>query len=131
MDFKSRTWPKVKFHFFFHLHLLLLLFQIKLEASKIKLPRLPQGSYSPSGSNQKIYELCVCSNGKLFLSQAGSSSTCQINPSICLWKRLFAAGFMARQLSCHLILLEHRKPIKDSCVCLGGGGVCVHVCVNI
>ncbi|KAH0629876.1 hypothetical protein JD844_012333, partial [Phrynosoma platyrhinos] len=58
--------------------------QITLEAANIKLPRLPQGSYSPSGSGQKAYELCVCPNGRLFLTQAGSSSTCQIKTSVCL-----------------------------------------------
>ncbi|XP_054831857.1 delta-sarcoglycan isoform X2 [Eublepharis macularius] len=58
--------------------------EIMLDAANIKLPRLPQGSYSPTGSRQKIYELCVCPNGRLFLSQAGSSSTCQINSSVCL-----------------------------------------------
>ncbi|KAJ6667869.1 hypothetical protein lerEdw1_016190 [Lerista edwardsae] len=58
--------------------------EITLEAANIKLPRLPQGSYSSTGSRQKIYELCVCPNGRLFLSQAGSSSTCQINKSVCL-----------------------------------------------
>ncbi|XP_077182548.1 delta-sarcoglycan isoform X2 [Paroedura picta] len=58
--------------------------EITLDAANIKLPGLPQGSYSPTGSRQKIYELCVCPNGKLFLSQAGSSSTCQINSSVCL-----------------------------------------------
>ncbi|KAF7249565.1 Delta-sarcoglycan [Varanus komodoensis] len=56
---------------------------ITLEAANIKLPRLPQGS-SSSGSRQKTYELCVCPNGRLFLSQAGSTSTCQINTSVCL-----------------------------------------------
>ncbi|XP_048344133.1 delta-sarcoglycan isoform X1 [Sphaerodactylus townsendi] len=58
--------------------------EITLDAANIKLPRLPQGSYSSTGSRQKIYELCVCPNGRLFLSQAGSSSTCQINSSVCL-----------------------------------------------
>ncbi|NXS19007.1 SGCD protein, partial [Mystacornis crossleyi] len=57
---------------------------ITLNSAKIKLPNLPQGSSSSAGSRQKIYELCVCPNGRLFLSQAGSSSTCQINTSVCL-----------------------------------------------
>nr|XP_028573274.1 delta-sarcoglycan [Podarcis muralis] len=58
--------------------------EITLEAANIKLPRLPLGSFSSTGSRQKIYELCVCPNGRLFLSQAGSSSTCQIKTSVCL-----------------------------------------------
>ncbi|XP_025056758.1 delta-sarcoglycan isoform X3 [Alligator sinensis] len=58
--------------------------EITLDSAKIKLPKLPQGFYSAAGSRQKIYELCVCPNGRLFLSQAGASSTCQINTSVCL-----------------------------------------------
>ncbi|XP_074068638.1 delta-sarcoglycan isoform X2 [Macrotis lagotis] len=58
--------------------------EIQLDAAKIKLPRLPRGSYSPTGTRQKVFEICVCSNGRLFLSQAGSGSTCQINTSVCL-----------------------------------------------
>ncbi|KQK85128.1 delta-sarcoglycan isoform X14 [Amazona aestiva] len=58
--------------------------EITLNSAKIKLPNLPQGSSSSAGSRQKIYELCVCPNGRLFLSQAGTSSTCQINTSVCL-----------------------------------------------
>ncbi|XP_072368665.1 delta-sarcoglycan isoform X1 [Scyliorhinus torazame] len=59
--------------------------EIRLEAGKIKLPRLPMGSYTSSPSaRQNIFEVCVCSNGKLFLSQAGAGSTCQINSSVCL-----------------------------------------------
>ncbi|XP_042706929.1 delta-sarcoglycan isoform X4 [Chrysemys picta bellii] len=57
--------------------------EITLNAANIRLPRLPLASHSSTGSRQKIYELCVCSNGRLFLSQAGASSTCQINTSIC------------------------------------------------
>ncbi|XP_029439898.1 delta-sarcoglycan isoform X2 [Rhinatrema bivittatum] len=57
--------------------------EIKLDAAKIKLPRLPRGSYSSTGSRQKVYEICVCPNGRLFLSQAGAGSTCQINTSVC------------------------------------------------
>ncbi|XP_075458292.1 delta-sarcoglycan isoform X2 [Ascaphus truei] len=59
--------------------------EILLQAAKVKLPRLPRGSYSSStGSSQKVYEICVCPNGRLFLSQAGSKSTCQINTIVCL-----------------------------------------------
>ncbi|MBN3320631.1 SGCD protein, partial [Atractosteus spatula] len=58
--------------------------EITLDAGKIKLPKLPQGTYSAAGTRQKVYELCVCPNGKLFLSQAGTGSTCQISTSVCL-----------------------------------------------
>ncbi|XP_069510051.1 delta-sarcoglycan isoform X3 [Ambystoma mexicanum] len=58
--------------------------EISLNAANIKLPRLPRGAYSSMGLKQNVYEICVCSNGRLFLSQAGSSSTCQINTSVCL-----------------------------------------------
>ncbi|XP_051870914.1 delta-sarcoglycan isoform X2 [Pristis pectinata] len=59
--------------------------EISLEARKIKLPRLPMGSYTSTPSaRQNIFEVCVCPNGKLFLSQAGVGSTCQINSSACL-----------------------------------------------
>lgn len=58
--------------------------EIKLDAAKIKLPRLPHGSYTPAGTRQKVFEICVCANGRLFLSQAGTGSTCQINTSVCL-----------------------------------------------
>ncbi|XP_041443905.1 delta-sarcoglycan [Xenopus laevis] len=58
--------------------------EILLQAPNVKLPQLPRGSYSSSGSRQKVYELCACPNGRLFLSQAGSGSTCQINTSVCL-----------------------------------------------
>nr|XP_020022784.1 delta-sarcoglycan [Castor canadensis] len=58
--------------------------EIKLDAAKIRLPRLPHGSYTPTGTRQKVFEICVCANGRLFLSQAGTGSTCQINTSVCL-----------------------------------------------
>ncbi|XP_066572557.1 delta-sarcoglycan isoform X3 [Amia ocellicauda] len=59
--------------------------EITLDASKIKLPKLPQGTYSTAaGTRQKVYEVCVCPNGRLFLSQAGTGSTCQISTSVCL-----------------------------------------------
>lgn len=71
--------------------------QITLNSAKIKLPNLPQGSSSSAGSRQKIYELCVCPNGRLFLSQAGSSSTCQINTSVCLWETICSGASQAAQ----------------------------------
>ncbi|XP_067899957.1 delta-sarcoglycan [Heterodontus francisci] len=59
--------------------------EISLDARKIKLPRLPMGSYTSSPSaGQNVFEVCVCPNGKLFLSKAGVGSTCQINSNVCL-----------------------------------------------
>ncbi|KAM9313432.1 delta-sarcoglycan [Gastrophryne carolinensis] len=58
--------------------------EIQLKAANVKLPHLPRGSYSPSAPRQNVYEICVCPSGKLFLSQAGSESTCQMNNNICL-----------------------------------------------
>ncbi|XP_031195420.1 zeta-sarcoglycan isoform X1 [Mastomys coucha] len=63
--------------------------EIFLNADSIRLGNLPIGSFSssPSSSNsrQTVYELCVCPNGKLYLSPAGVGSTCQSSSSICLW----------------------------------------------
>lgn len=58
--------------------------EITLDAKKIKLLRLPEGKASPSGTRQTVFEVCVCPNGKLFLSQAGTGSTCQISNNVCL-----------------------------------------------
>ncbi|XP_018584100.1 delta-sarcoglycan [Scleropages formosus] len=58
--------------------------EIMLDASKVKLLRLPEGKASPMGTRQTVYEVCLCPNGRLFLSQAGTGSTCQISNSVCL-----------------------------------------------
>lgn len=62
--------------------------QISLDARRIRLMRLPEGkassSSSSSGTRQTVYEVCVCANGRLFLSQAGTGSTCQISNNVCL-----------------------------------------------
>ncbi|KAI4902946.1 hypothetical protein NFI96_020370 [Prochilodus magdalenae] len=58
--------------------------EITLDARRIKLLRLPEGKASPTGTRQTVYEVCVCPNGKLFLSQAGTGSTCQISNNVCL-----------------------------------------------
>ncbi|XP_036380500.1 delta-sarcoglycan [Megalops cyprinoides] len=58
--------------------------EITLDASRIKLLRLPEGQASPTATRQTVFEVCVCPNGKLFLSQAGTGSTCQISNSVCL-----------------------------------------------
>ncbi|KAM4709758.1 zeta-sarcoglycan [Discoglossus pictus] len=64
--------------------------EIFLNADNIRLGNLPQGSFSPSspssvGPRQTVYELCICPNGKLYLSPAGASSTCQSSSNVCLW----------------------------------------------
>ncbi|KAM7110636.1 zeta-sarcoglycan isoform 3-T3 [Molossus nigricans] len=63
--------------------------EIFLNADTIRLGSLPTGSFSSSPSSsharQTVYELCVCPNGKLYLSPAGVGSTCQSSSNICLW----------------------------------------------
>lgn len=63
--------------------------QILLDASSIQLGDLPLGVYAPSPSQASwghtIYEVCVCPSGKVYLSPAESSSTCQTMSNICLW----------------------------------------------
>lgn len=63
--------------------------QILLDASSIQLGDLPLGVYTPSPSQaalgHTIYEVCVCPSGKVYLSPAESSSTCQTMSNICLW----------------------------------------------
>ncbi|XP_076130703.1 delta-sarcoglycan isoform X1 [Alosa pseudoharengus] len=57
---------------------------IILDAQKIKLLRLPEGVASPSPSRQTVFEVCVCANGIVFLSQAGTGSTCQMSNHVCI-----------------------------------------------
>ncbi|XP_067222355.1 gamma-sarcoglycan isoform X1 [Chanodichthys erythropterus] len=50
-----------------------------LDAESVRLPTLPVGKARTSGDSQGMYdmfEVCVCPSGKLFLSNAGVSSTC-------------------------------------------------------
>ncbi|MCI4385995.1 hypothetical protein PGIGA_G00057020 [Pangasianodon gigas] len=50
-----------------------------LDAETIRLPKLPVGEAGSPGDSQGLYnmfEVCVCPSGKLFLSRAGLSSTC-------------------------------------------------------
>nr|XP_055215647.1 gamma-sarcoglycan isoform X1 [Gorilla gorilla gorilla] len=55
-----------------------------LDAETVCLPKLVQGTWGPSGSSQSLYEICVCPDGKLYLSVAGVSTTCQEHSHICL-----------------------------------------------
>lgn len=65
------------------------LLQILLDANTIQLGSLPLGIYTASPSQasleQAVYEVCVCPSGKIYLSPAESSSTCQAMSNICLW----------------------------------------------
>ncbi|XP_074072315.1 gamma-sarcoglycan isoform X1 [Macrotis lagotis] len=54
-----------------------------LDAATVCLPKLVQGTQGHSGSSQRLYEICVCPDGKLYLSVAGVGSTCQENSSVC------------------------------------------------
>ncbi|XP_054982770.1 delta-sarcoglycan isoform X3 [Sorex araneus] len=58
--------------------------EIRLDAASIRLPRLPHGAHAPAGARQKVFEICACANGRLFLAQAGAGSTCQAHTSVCL-----------------------------------------------
>ncbi|KAG7243362.1 hypothetical protein INR49_011818 [Caranx melampygus] len=63
--------------------------EILLDANTIQLGSLPLGVYTASPSQatqeQAVYEVCVCPSGKIYLSPAESSSTCQAMSNICLW----------------------------------------------
>ncbi|XP_010886387.1 zeta-sarcoglycan isoform X2 [Esox lucius] len=62
--------------------------EIVLDANTIRLGRLlPLGVYSPDPAPRRhtVYELCVCPNGRLYLSPAESSSTCHSMSHVCLW----------------------------------------------
>ncbi|XP_031752021.1 gamma-sarcoglycan isoform X2 [Xenopus tropicalis] len=53
-----------------------------LDAETVRLPKLslpipPSDSRRNSGGSQELYEICVCPDGKLYLSVAGYGSTCQ------------------------------------------------------
>ncbi|KAM4702209.1 gamma-sarcoglycan isoform 2-T3 [Discoglossus pictus] len=54
-----------------------------LDAETVRLPKLPHGSKGTSGSSQELYEICVCPDGKLYLSVAGLGSTCKEYSRVC------------------------------------------------
>ncbi|XP_074555526.1 zeta-sarcoglycan-like [Halichoeres trimaculatus] len=63
--------------------------EILLDANTIQLGSLPLGVYTASphqaSQEQEVFEVCVCPSGKIYLSPAESSSTCQAMSNICLW----------------------------------------------
>ncbi|KAF1380577.1 hypothetical protein PFLUV_G00165320 [Perca fluviatilis] len=63
--------------------------EILLDANTIQLGSLPLGVYTASpnqaSQEQAVYEVCVCPSGKIYLSPAETSSTCQAMSNICLW----------------------------------------------
>ncbi|XP_072433472.1 gamma-sarcoglycan isoform X3 [Chiloscyllium punctatum] len=56
---------------------------VMLDAETVKLPKLPHGAQGGSGNPQGLYEVCVCPDGKLYLSVAGVGSTCQEYSRVC------------------------------------------------
>lgn len=54
-----------------------------LDSETVCLPKLVHGTWGPVGSSQRLYEICVCPDGKLYLSVAGTSTTCHENSHIC------------------------------------------------
>ncbi|XP_031706962.1 zeta-sarcoglycan-like isoform X3 [Anarrhichthys ocellatus] len=63
--------------------------EILLDAKTIQLGSLPLGVYTESpnqaSQEQAVFEVCVCPSGKIYLSPAETSSTCQAMSNICLW----------------------------------------------
>ncbi|XP_032352344.1 gamma-sarcoglycan [Camelus ferus] len=55
-----------------------------LDAETVRLPTLAQGTPGPAGSSQGLYEICVCPDGKLYLSVAGVGTTCHESSHVCL-----------------------------------------------
>ncbi|XP_010191689.1 PREDICTED: gamma-sarcoglycan-like, partial [Mesitornis unicolor] len=54
-----------------------------LDAETVRLPKLPEGTRGGSGISQGLYEICVCPDGKLYLSVADVGSTCQEYSRVC------------------------------------------------
>uniref|UniRef100_A0A673SNJ3 Gamma-sarcoglycan n=1 Tax=Suricata suricatta TaxID=37032 RepID=A0A673SNJ3_SURSU len=57
---------------------------VVLDAETVCLPKLVQGTRGSPGSSQELYEICVCPDGKLYLSVAGMGTTCHENSHVCL-----------------------------------------------
>ncbi|XP_012996411.1 gamma-sarcoglycan isoform X2 [Cavia porcellus] len=57
---------------------------LTLDAETIRLPKVVEGTQGRSRSPQGLYEICVCADGKLYLSAAGEGTTCQEHSEVCL-----------------------------------------------
>lgn len=57
--------------------------QLVLDAETVCLPKLVQGTQGPASSSQRLYEICVCPDGKLYRSVAGVDTTCHENSHVC------------------------------------------------
>ncbi|XP_054442514.1 gamma-sarcoglycan [Pteronotus mesoamericanus] len=58
--------------------------RLVLDAETVCFPELGSGTTGPAGSSQGLYEVCVCPDGKLYLSAAAAATTCHESSHICL-----------------------------------------------
>ncbi|XP_062983089.1 gamma-sarcoglycan [Elgaria multicarinata webbii] len=49
---------------------------LRLDAETLRLSKLPAGTTGESGESQGLYEVCVCQDGKLYLTEAAKDSNC-------------------------------------------------------
>ncbi|KAJ8342554.1 hypothetical protein SKAU_G00324820 [Synaphobranchus kaupii] len=54
-----------------------------LDAETVRLPKLPLGTGGKREPTQGLYEVCVCPDGRLYASAAGTGSTCHENSQDC------------------------------------------------
>uniref|UniRef100_A0A8C8VHI8 Gamma-sarcoglycan n=1 Tax=Pelusios castaneus TaxID=367368 RepID=A0A8C8VHI8_9SAUR len=54
-----------------------------LDAATVRLPKLPEGKRGGSERSEELHEICVCPDGKMYLSAAGRYSTCQEYSHVC------------------------------------------------
>lgn len=63
--------------------------QILLDAGAVRMGGLPLAASASSpvqaSQDEDLFEVCVCPSGKVYLSPAESSSSCQAGGNICLW----------------------------------------------
>ncbi|KAF6084870.1 sarcoglycan gamma [Phyllostomus discolor] len=58
--------------------------RLVLDAETVCLPELAQGTPGAAGGSRGLYEVCVCPDGKLYLSAAAADTTCHENSQVCL-----------------------------------------------
>ncbi|XP_042312988.1 gamma-sarcoglycan [Sceloporus undulatus] len=56
---------------------------LMLDAETLRLPKLPQGTNGESDTDQELYEVCVCLDGRLYLALADEVSNCLPYSHIC------------------------------------------------